>query len=541
MTAKGHAMCDNASCDRFSAHACKACKVARYCGRECQREDWRARHRERCGTCASCEEKPTPSDARGRCHGLKKHYEFDLRLTGTNFLGGGSTTSTYACGRCGETIARTCANGVERVVSGPERCKALGIGREHCMDEKVLMELGHKILGKECVVVVPPKDVRERTGMDAQAVVDAIPEDAETIVIRALKGYCDDIPLTFPKKKYPKLRNLRIHDVEMKSLTLTKEFCPNLNVLETQNSLDNCAKSGRLKIVVPTLMELKMNHFRGPQGIIQDMIDAASLQLVKFDTYKLWIEAPDNADSSLRFHAPILRRLSLHRSDALTKLTLTAPFLRDLDLQACYELKDINFVPFPARVLDELGIPEEMRQIWSGPYGPQNLETLLHSSGLPSETLSLRVNIQHAIIGERALAELRKHPRIDSRDLVEKKDDTTSWMGSMQAHHKNMRLEMNKIMAQNPTMSDEEVLTRAFSVRQAEAAKMFNASSAASADAASAASSASFSPSASSSASASASDDDDVDVDECVAAAVADARARAEFQRSRAAADDDVD
>ncbi|KAF8317059.1 hypothetical protein DL93DRAFT_2154361 [Clavulina sp. PMI_390] len=54
----GYAVCASRWCpkqalrrdadDSFEVFQCSRCKVPRYCGRECQRRDWRARHRAHC-------------------------------------------------------------------------------------------------------------------------------------------------------------------------------------------------------------------------------------------------------------------------------------------------------------------------------------------------------------------------------------------------------------------------------------------------------------------------------------------------------------
>jgi len=414
--------CCRAECDGVGERRCSECRGAFYCGRECQLADWRARHRASCGACARCGTRPASVD--DACEGMTGggHAEMDLAWSGTT-VGGYAEVSTYFCGRCRRTIARTVEDGVERQVDGPVKCSPMG---KHCVHEALLPPKDAQVACKEYVVLIPSKKHRESSGMDAQRALDDAPEDVETIVIRSIGAYCDDVALTFPKKTYPKLKNLRIHNVDMASLTLTEETCPALTTIDTQNSLDHCAARGRLKIAVPTLRRVLMHFYDGPQSIIQEMIDAARV-LEVFDSYKLWLKpAEDEKCRSLTFYSPSLMSLNLHRADGLKQLTLWTPRLVELVLKACCELQDINFVPPPGWLLDSMGATDKQRRMWNNPYGPDHVE-VLRALGLPVnvETVSskppvvpLRVDVANAFLGVRALSALQKHPRIDQRDLA---------------------------------------------------------------------------------------------------------------------------
>ena len=467
--------CCRAGCENEGALRCKACLGARYCGRACQVSDWRAGHRTACGTCARCGTRPT--SAHSTCAGKSAgaHAEFDLAWTGSTF-GPEGATSTYACGRCGETIKRVVEKGVERLVDGPARCKLVS---SHCMHEALLTDEDAYAACKEYVVSIPSREDRESFGLDAQKALDDAPDDAETIVIRAIGGYCRDAELTFPKKKYPALKNLRIFDVDMKSLTLTEEFCPRLAVIQTQNSLDECAKSGKLKITPPSLREVSIHHFEGSQSIIQEMLDSAPY-LECFDSYKLWVKSPEGETETpcLNFQSPFLTRLNLHRADSLTQLTLATPLLRALVLRACHDLQDLKFVPLSERTFDKMDASKEQRYLWRGPYGPDLEEAArslgrylppdfqnLTSRALTSRALPLRVILLNSIIGERALLELRRHPRVDPQDLLDEVDDpdTPSWMKphDMESQMKDLQLEIKRIEKENPTKPYHEVLAEA--------------------------------------------------------------------------------
>ena len=420
-SASASRLCCRAECEGVGTRRCSECRGAFYCGHECQLADWRARHRASCGACARCGTRPASAD--DACEGMTggRHAEMDLAWSGTT-IEGYAAVSTYFCGRCRQTIERTVKDGVERQVGGPVTCAPMG---KHCMHEALLPPKDAHAACKEYVVLIPSKKHREISGMDAQRALDDAPEDAETIVIRSIGGYCDDVALTFPKKTYPKLKNLRIRDVDMASLTLTEETCPALICIETQNGLNDCAASGRLKIAVPTLRKVSMHFYQGPQRIIQEMIDATR-ELQIFDSYKLWLEPSDDdstGPASLRFYSPLLRSLNLHRADGLEQLTLWTPQLLELVLNACFDLQDVNFVSPPEWLLDRMGATDAQRQMWRGPYGPDPVE-VLRSLGLPAELASkqpmtpLRVDVANANIGARALLELRKHPRVDPRDLA---------------------------------------------------------------------------------------------------------------------------
>jgi len=344
------------------------------------------------------------------------------------------------CCRCDGKITRDVKDGVERHVNGPKRC-VRSEPSTHCMHAKLLPPHDVPASLKEYVVSIPgEKKDRDRLGFDAQRAVDEIPEDAETIVIRSIGTHADDVHLTFPTKRYPKLQLLRIHNVEMKSLTLTSDLCPNLLALDTMNGLNACAASGALKIVAPTLRQIIMHYFDGPQRIIQDMLDAAT-DLKLFESYKLYIRtAPDDGEcASLTFRSIDMLAVDVHRADTLGKLTLGTPRLQYLGLQACYSL-DIEFLP--------TSIDKEVRKVFT-------------MCGEPK----LRVNVRNASLGARALATLRTHYRVDPLDLVSPEDDpdTPPWMKpfDMESMMAGLKSEMQKISEENPDMPFEEVCSLA--------------------------------------------------------------------------------
>ena len=108
----------------------------------------------------------------------------------------------------------------------------------------------------------------------------------------------------------------------------------------------------------------------------------AATGLVAFDSYKLWVHEP------LTFASNELRSIDVHRADALPGLSIWAPNLQDLGLQACYGLEFLEF-----------------------PETHATLSALLPRSHEPT---TFDVNTQNANLGRAAAAALARNPRARS-------------------------------------------------------------------------------------------------------------------------------
>ena len=105
----------------------------------------------------------------------------------------------------------------------------------------------------------------------------------------------------------------------------------------------------------------------------------ASTGLVAFDSYKLWAHEP------LTFASTELRPIDVHRADdALPGLSIWAPNLQDVGLQACYGLEFLEF-PETHATLSALVLPRS------------------------HEPTTFDVNTQNAYLGRAAAAALARN------------------------------------------------------------------------------------------------------------------------------------
>ncbi|KAL3910398.1 MAG: hypothetical protein SGPRY_009072 [Prymnesium sp.] len=164
-----------------------------------------------------------------------------------------------------------------------------------------------------------------------QAEIDAIPSDTRTLTITS-RGVYDDTRSFVLAKALPALEMLQLVDVSWSTITLTPELTPNITSLRLQSVPEDCD----LEIDLPKLQVVTIHFWHGVETPIYRMLDVAT-ELEAFDSYKLWVD-------SLAFASNKLHTIDLHRSDSLRSLSMWAPNLRHLGLQACYGLDRLHFL-----------------------------------------------------------------------------------------------------------------------------------------------------------------------------------------------------
>lgn len=211
-----------------------------------------------------------------------------------------------------------------------------------------------------------------------------------------ISGQSDE---TFPvtlSYRASNLTTLKIIDMHIKTLHLTEDLTPRLTDLELRNVPSDCD----FKVIVPTLKNVSI-QFLTPDGeaaVINDML-AAATRLEKFDSYKLWV------GEELRFASNMLEIIDLHRSDGLEALSIWAPNLQHLGLQACYCMEKITVLKEHPKLSKEL------------PVGH-----------IPT---TFTVNTLNANISKAARRVLKK----SGRSLIQDADPANSPMASMEATH----------------------------------------------------------------------------------------------------------
>lgn len=118
-------------------------------------------------------------------------------------------------------------------------------------------------------------------------------------------------------------------------MVLTEATTPQLRSLQLQNVPESCD----LVIRCPELRDVSLHYWRADEKphVVADML-AAATKLETFDSYKLW------SNGALRFASNELTSIDLHRTDSLQALSIWAPKLTHLGLQACYSLDKLEFL-----------------------------------------------------------------------------------------------------------------------------------------------------------------------------------------------------
>ena len=162
----------------------------------------------------------------------------------------------------------------------------------------------------------------------------ATQQDLETLMVVANGFYDDTLSFQLDLGKLPHLLDLQLVDVAFDTVNLTEDNAPCLELLRMQNVPNHCD----VVVTLPRLRKVTIHYFSGDCTWVQDMLDVASA-LECFESYKLWT----NSISMLTFAGPQLRSIDIHRSDSLEGVSIWAPRLGYLGLQACYSLQSIVF------------------------------------------------------------------------------------------------------------------------------------------------------------------------------------------------------
>lgn len=372
-------------CGKETKNKCSKCKIARYCCREHQKTDFKS-HKKVCfpplydedvdkltlavlkkslGSddvvaavreflpCTRCLKSAVDST---KC--LVPHPRHLACECGGMFFGG-EMRSNFRCMACTRPFSHvTSLNSKEMTIQGQQWC----------------------FEGTHSIASLPSLDERRvllntvslQSGPDLQEKIDNLPSDVETLTITSSTFY-DDSDLIVFDKKLPKLQKLQLIDIKFSKVKLTPETTPQIRFLRLQNVSDSCD----MEIVLPHLRKVTVHFWSGPPSVIQTMLDTATL-LESFDSYKLW------SNDHLRFASAALTSIDLHRSDSLSSLSIWAPQLTYLGLQACYSLDKIEF---PST----------------------NLLAVLQPPFICESPLV--VNTANANIGRNACRALREHPR----------------------------------------------------------------------------------------------------------------------------------
>mmetsp|Transcript_4151 Transcript_4151/g.5617 ORF Transcript_4151/g.5617 Transcript_4151/m.5617 type:complete len:411 (+) Transcript_4151:212-1444(+) len=188
--------------------------------------------------------------------------------------------------------------------------------------------------------------------------------------------------------KMSKLKKLSLVDVPLTNLRLNDLLTPNIEEIELKNIPDECD----IDIMLSRLRNICIHFWNGPSKIINDMLKAAQA-LERFESYKLRV-------TKMSFASNALQTIDLHRADRLEELSIWAPRLKFLGLQACPSVRKIDMIqchalrrrlPFDFRVNHDLLVQCKNSQISTEAFhalrsyprvtfgGPEHPETLSES------------------------------------------------------------------------------------------------------------------------------------------------------------------
>lgn len=315
-----------AVCGTSAKAFCSKCKQVYYCCAEHQRQDWKS-HKAACkafceaGGAAgpSSEQAPEPSGGGGTCARCLEPcgkgkccvpHPVHLREFGGGFYGAGGMQFSYACGACSQSYTEVTPSGS----TAPPKIT----GAVWCFD------------GRHSAGPLPAGDKRRvfrnavtlTAGANLQRQIDELPADTEILNIVST-GTFDDKNRVALARPLPNLTELHLVDVAFSRVVLTAETTPKLHTLQMQNVPESC----ELEVVLPELRDVTVHYWGGDAGVMERMLQAAT-KLEEFDSYKLW------SNNELTFASAALRSINLHRADTLGSLTVWAPNLVNLNLQA---------------------------------------------------------------------------------------------------------------------------------------------------------------------------------------------------------------
>ena len=356
-------------------------RQVRYCSRPCQVSDWKRGHKAACGAAAGAAPADALSGTGGTCTRCLKandksvcrvEHPAHLRADAGGFFGGDRHVRSFGCTACGKSFAL-----VSTVLDDGRLTAERLEGAKWCFEGR---HSSAELEASDRRRVIPHAVALE-AGPALQRQLDSIPSDTETLTVSAAM-YEDEVAFKLDKH-LPKLQTLALIDVPFSKVMLNERTTPALRSLQLQNLPNSCD----IEVVCPELRTVTLHYWQahGKPHVVDNMLRAAT-KLEVFDSYKLW------SNQRLCFASPALRSIDLHRADCLRSLSIWAPKLTTLGLQACYSLESIEFLP--THPLAE-----------AAPAGP-------------ACRAPLRVCTTNANLGAAAARALREHPRVAKSGLA---------------------------------------------------------------------------------------------------------------------------
>lgn len=308
------------TCGKDATKKCTGCYRAAYCDALCQKAD-RKEYKKICfpegATCSRCLQ---VIDIHKPC--TVSHPPHMLASAGSHH-GAGSNKWSFGCKACNGSFVKASANydGMDTapIVSGAKFC----------------------YMGPHTTQPLKDNDQRRvhdgslllYAGSTLQQQINDIPNtmpNVRFLVIQSRGGY-DDSSILSLEVAMPKLLSLKLIDVAFAKVILNHNLTPMVEELFMQNIPDEC----HLTVELPKLKSFSMHYYAPDENDmwIHDMLMTAT-NLVTFDSYKLGVYP------ELNFAGNDLQTIRLHRADCLESVSIYAPRLKELILQACYDLTE---------------------------------------------------------------------------------------------------------------------------------------------------------------------------------------------------------
>ena len=236
-------------------------------------------------------------------------------------MGGGNNSWRFSCKACGESYEKSSPTynvAAAPITRGPKFCYT-GLHTIKPLPESDQRRVSNDVLVIDC-------------GPNMQREIDNIPKtmpDVKILTIRRTGCYDESINPVL-NLKMPKLKTLKLIDVCFSKINLNSELTPSIEELELQNIPDEC----ELSVKLPNLKNISFYYYSGDDGEWVNEMLATATKLERFDSYKFRVYSPP----TLHFASNELRYIRLHRAECLHSLSVYAPKLETLSLQACYGL-----------------------------------------------------------------------------------------------------------------------------------------------------------------------------------------------------------
>ncbi|CAB9517638.1 MYND finger [Seminavis robusta] len=317
-------------CGKDSKTRCSQCQSKWYCGRECQKTDWKE-HKKICfpvnSTCTRCL-LPTSAN-QGIC--CVPHPEYLMEDMGSSFGPDGQTLS-FSCKACGEHFSKVNKDRHQTNFSfQPAHAEWCFQGR-HTV--KPLKEGDERRICND-VATINRNDGDTTQQFQQRLTTEMDPSTVRILVIQNGDGFYDDTVEPVLDLHMPLLEELQLINVCFSKIVLNDAKTPRLSTIEMQNLPDECD----MELKCSNLRDFNCRHHHGDCEWVQDMLDTTH-QLVSFRTYKLGLD-------EVKFgpHLAMLKHIYIHRSDCLCDVVLGAPHLQYLRLQGCYSLESLKIKP----------------------------------------------------------------------------------------------------------------------------------------------------------------------------------------------------